>query len=392
MKILYDPQAIVTQRIGGVSRYFVDLMLGMRKQGNQVYCPTQLAYDAGRPRNEYESLLLDAGVDTDVEYTKFGKLLFKLLHGKCKHWYYSFLLNRHFKKIIDLIDVVHVGQYVRCDSKLLNHKQLVVTIHDMIHELYFLQEGNVSSAIHKYSENKKRFVEASKHIIAISENTKQDLIRLWQVPEEKISVVYHSSPYEGCHIPQQSKKIDKPFILYVGRRDRYKNFCRFVQASAGVLHQHPDMVITCVGESNFTPEETQLLQRLGIENRITTARVNDEELKQLYVDAMLFIFPSYAEGFGLPILEAFTCGCPVCCSNATCFPEIASDAVCYFDPFSEESIANALEKVISNPEYRSELISRGYERVKYFTRARTVEQTMKVYQHVLSVENDSYAR
>ena len=105
---------------------------------------------------------------------------------------------------------------------------------------------------------------------------------------------------------------------------------------------------------------------------------------QLYVDAELFCFPSRMEGFGLPILEAFSCGCPVCCADATCFPEVAGEAACYFDPESAADMEAALRRVLDDRDYREQLIAAGRQRAALFTREKTAEETLAVYRKCLA--------
>lgn len=111
--------------------------------------------------------------------------------------------------------------------------------------------------------------------------------------------------------------------------------------------------------------------------------VDDDTLASLYHNAKLFIFPSKYEGFGIPILESFTNGCPACISNATCFPEVGADAVSYFNPNSEEEIRQSVEKLLTDTEYANLLRKKGFERVKHFTWKNAANQVLLSYNKVI---------
>ena len=102
-----------------------------------------------------------------------------------------------------------------------------------------------------------------------------------------------------------------------------------------------------------------------------------------YQNALAFIFPSLYEGFGIPVLESFACGCPLLCSNVSSLPEVAGNAACYFDPYSEESIRDAVVKLLDDSNFREELIDKGYEQLKKFSWKQTSEETKKIYESVL---------
>ena len=139
----------------------------------------------------------------------------------------------------------------------------------------------------------------------------------------------------------------------------------------------------CAGGGKFTREEMQLLSTLGIIGQISQYDLSDDNLAHFYKNALAFIFPSLYEGFGIPILESFACGCPLLCSDTSSLPEIAGEAACYFDPYSEASIQNVLLKVLEDTHLRNDLILKGYERLKKFSWQQTAEQTKKIYESVL---------
>ncbi len=122
---------------------------------------------------------------------------------------------------------------------------------------------------------------------------------------------------------------------------------------------------------------------MNILHKVHHIKVDDNSLKNLYRNAEAFVFPSLYEGFGLPVLEAFSCGCPAILSNASSLPEIGGDGAIYFDPYDKESITNSIEKVLHDEEFRDNLIQKGYERQKFFSWKKTAASTKKVYESLL---------
>lgn len=352
-------------------------MWGLDAIGQEPFCPIPAHY-AGRGANihipeiqkfipPYPPLCRIAGLALNGLTIKFRKR-------------YTGLLSHLYQKT-QYSDVAHAGQYMRRPGFILKHPHLVTTIHDMIPEVEDFRTGEPCARATFYSKNKRTFVEHSEKIIAISDFTKQELIRLWGVDSDRIHVIHHSNPFENVSVPE--KETHRPYMLYVGNRGGYKNFRRFIEAAASILHEEKDLRIICTGASPFTLEERTYIERLGISDRVSARRVSNEDLLRLYTNASLFCFPSCAEGFGLPILEAFHCHCPVCCSDATCFPEIADKAASYFDPYSIESQTAALKRVLYDSDFRASLISNGDSRIKIFTQQSTAQQTLEVYQACL---------
>ena len=168
-------------------------------------------------------------------------------------------------------------------------------------------------------------------------------------------------------------------LLFVGSRFGYKNFDGFANAVVPLLNQDKDLHVHCAGGGRFAYEEHRFLQRLGVRSRFTQSDPTDEQLITLYKTARAFVAPSRYEGFGIPIIEAFSCGCPCATSDSSCFPEIAGEAAVYFDPDSPESMAEALRKILYDDIFRGSLIARGFERAKAFSWEKTAMQTVAVY-------------
>jgi glycosyltransferase involved in cell wall biosynthesis len=169
----------------------------------------------------------------------------------------------------------------------------------------------------------------------------------------------------------------------VGGRSAYKNFNFFIESVAGILLKNEDLQVVCAGSLPFTDKEKKFLKNLNILHKVHHIRINDKILKNLYKNAQAFIFPSLYEGFGLPVLEAFSCGCPVILNNSSSLPEIGGDGAIYFEPDNRESIICAVETVLFNEKYREDLIKKGFERLKFFSWEKTANSTKKVYNNLL---------
>ena len=380
MRVLYDSQTVITQSMGGVSRYFVNLMEDMDARGVHVECLLPEVESLQKSGNVYAKAHESFFLPPSMEWRLLMQIA-RIFPARISDWVHRKIWRG--RQQFCRADVVHAGQFVVIQGGLLVHKNLVTTVHDMIHENYFLKLPEVQPFQARYSFIKHEYVRRSKHIIAISHFTKKELMRIWDVPEDKITVVHHANPFENVQIPPRQEG-GVPYVLYVGTRVHYKNFPLFVQAVAPILKEKEALRVVCTGNQSLSAEERELLQSEGVEERFDFVSVSDAELVQLYVDAELFCFPSHMEGFGLPILEAFSCGCPVCCADATCFPEVAGEAACYFDPESAADMEAALRRVLDDRDYRECLISAGRQRAALFTREKTAEATLAVYRKCVS--------
>jgi glycosyltransferase involved in cell wall biosynthesis len=243
----------------------------------------------------------------------------------------------------------------------------------MIHELFPRQFEDADILI---QEKRETICNADK-IIAISENTKKDIVNILNVAPEKIEVIYHGNSF---YPSKHKNRLSLPFryFLFVGDRTFYKNFSLLLKAFAQIQAQEKDLYLICTGKS-FSKAESEQISQLNLSESIMHISADDRDMEELYSRALFFVFPSLYEGFGLPILEAFACGCPIALSNTSCFPEIAGDAGCYFDPYDVDSIVYSCLQLINDEVKRKRLISRGKERLKLFSWNKTAIQMVNLY-------------
>lgn len=285
-----------------------------------------------------------------------------------------------FKKF----DIVHETYYSNLSYKKKNVKY-VTTIHDMIHEKFphYFKFGNIIISA------KKKSIDRADHIIVVSENTKKDLLKIYNyIDEKKVTVVYPGF-YDTEKINNNkilnSKKIIKreKFILYVGLRGTYKNFNLFLKAFAK-SKLYSDYNIYCFGGEPESGAEKLEWKKIGVINKVQIIRGDDQTLEDLYCRASFLIFPSIYEGFGVPPLEAMYFGCPVVCSNSSSLPEVVGDAALTFNPDDIEEMTSAIEKIVSNPELRNRLVEKGKLRVKNFSWINCAKSAFNIYEKLLN--------
>jgi glycosyltransferase involved in cell wall biosynthesis len=282
-------------------------------------------------------------------------------------------------------DLFHPTYYEPYFLKYLEKKPYVLTVYDMIHELfpgYFKTDDQTRVW-------KKNLIENAGVIIAISENTRKDIIKFTEVDPNRVQVIHLGNPFEYFNeLPQIDTSLDPPvfeksYLLFVGGRPDYKNFNFFIESVTEILRKNEGLQIVCAGSSPFTPKEKNFLKNMNILDKVHYVKINDRILKNLYKNARAFIFPSIYEGFGLPVLEAFSCGCPVILSNSSSLPEIGGDGAIYFEPGNKESFIGAVERVIYDKKYREDLIEKGSERLKFFSWEKNAHSTKKIYENLL---------
>jgi glycosyltransferase involved in cell wall biosynthesis len=250
---------------------------------------------------------------------------------------------------------------------------VVVTVHDMIHEIFPEYFGRNNA----YSNNKKNMILKADRISVDSNITKNDILNIFPQVEEKITVVYLACSVKILDSYREKEK----YLLFTGQRGGYKNFLNFVTAVAPLLCKY-NLRLLCTG-NQFNKDEIALLKELEIEDRVSCTFVTEDKIEDLYAKAIAFVFPSLYEGFGIPMLEAFSAGCPVIASNGGSLPEIGGDAAVYFDPYSVDNMRSTIENVLVSPALQKEMEIKGREQAKKFSWDRCVNETVQVYKSLL---------
>jgi glycosyltransferase involved in cell wall biosynthesis len=370
MKILYDHQSFSGTKYGGVARYFYDLIQSLQQQ-NGIEVELSVVFS----NNVYlhnSDLINVKPYESVLGYNLTNKLVSHFNR-----------LNSAFKVMRNNFDVFHPTYFNGYFLNFLNQKRpYVITYHDVIPEKFSSKYAELDGFD---KAHKQKIINGASKIIAVSDNTKCDVLEHFNVPYEKIDVVHHTTHFIS-YKPSDSFTIDVPerYLLYVGNRENYKNFIAFTKAIFPLLIKDKDLRIICAGSNDFTKEEVDLFHHLKVQNRFLHYKIpNDDILYRLYQNATAFVYPSLYEGFGIPILEAFACGCPVALSTTSSFPEVAQNAGLYFNPYDAEEIMFQVENIINKSDLRLELVKKGFERLKDFTPNRLATQTRQVYQSVI---------
>lgn len=367
MRVLYDYQMFINQTYGGISRYFYEL-LNMFSSDNDINASLAIKYS----NNHYLESATFCKHKTFFKNSSFkGKDRFLYLTN-------NFTSKQQLKR--SDFDVFHPTYHDPYFLKYLNGKPFVLTICDMIHEIYpkYFKDNDTTS------EKKKLLAQKASKIIAISQNTKKDIIKYYGIDETKIEVVYLANSLKNMD-NNLSLDINLPpkFILFVGNRDGYKNFKLFVEAISELLLTDKSLYLVCAGGRDFEIDELKLFNNHKILKKVLKYGADNDTLIKLYSNATVFVFPSLYEGFGIPILEALDCDCPAALSNTSSLPEVAENAAIYFDPYDKSSINDAIKRIIYNDELRNTLIQKGYKQAKKFSWENTAKKTKDIYRSTL---------
>lgn len=260
---------------------------------------------------------------------------------------------------------------------------IVVTVVDMIYELFqhlFNTIGN-----ERFRDQKRRCILGADVVICISETTRRDVLQYYRIDASKVITIplgYNNIfKQELVSVNNAIPHIPDPFILYVGSRAHYKRFQEFVQAYS-LWKQKQDVRLIIVG-GEWSHTEIEFLVELDIHNRVQLLnKVDDEALCLLYNTAAAFIHPSLYEGFGIPLLEAMACGCPIVASRIPSTIEVAGDCPIYCNPGETDNLMLALDKVLSEGRGSQRALA-GLERVMNFSWHKTADQTLAVYRQAL---------
>jgi len=373
MKILYDYEIMIMQKIGGVSRYHYELAKRISRN-NEVRVPVLFS------QNYYFKYFFHKKI------FKYSNRYLKWILRKINAIYtFCIISNAYLKgKPYDIIhSTFYNPDYIYLYYKILDktHKtKYIITIHDMIQEF----EANKFPNMKRSAKSKKKALLVADGIISVSKQTQKDLINIYPfVSINKIKTIYL-----GCNKKQNIKsntkfsRIRNRYILFVGQRNARKNFYIVLLAMKKIHKLIPDIHLQCAGGSTFNSTELSKINELGLKDFVHQAFFKDEELYNLYANAECLIYPSLYEGFGLPILEAWSQNCPVLLSHSSCFPEIGGDAALYFNGKSEDEIVKQFLTLLSSTTLREELIQKGRKRLKMFSWDKMSQKTLDWYKTI----------
>jgi glycosyltransferase involved in cell wall biosynthesis len=358
LKVAFDNQIFLEQRFGGISRYFCEMFVELKQKPNidsNIIAPLHFnkhLRDLNTNRNYY--------VPTTTNKFSINRLVNRFSNQ---------ISESRFRKFNP--DILHKTFFYKPQK---TQFKTVITIYDMVHEKF---NQNLD-----FIESKKISIINADHIICISESTKVDLLKYYEIDEQKVSVVPFgvgkSFFNDSYMIPTHQRN---PELVFVGRRNGYKNFTQFVKAFAGSVKLRKNFRIIVFGGGEFNESEKNLIKDLGIESNIIKKDGSDKVLKNILSNSMAMVYPSKYEGFGLPILEAMALGTIVFTSNTSSMPEVGGDHALYFDPNSINSIQSTLEdRLVTDFNFSQDFQSNGILWAQKFSWENCASQTLNIYQ------------
>lgn len=354
MRIIYDNIIYTLQRYGGISVVWSNLLQRMLKREDCKI--TALEYEGAENNNISRRTI---HIPNDVLHLVKSKFL---------------KITRYFDPSASVIDlcgrespfIFHSSYYRICKHK---NAINVTTVHDFTYE--YFERNPLARFIH--CSQKHRAIRRSDHVVCISENTRNDLLKLMpDVNPAKVSVIYNG--VDRRFHRQDNGQYDY-FALFVGNRKSYKNFIAILKPLSKC-----DICLKIVGKS-LTKEEKKALTNSGIKYDYC-GMVSGEELNNLYNRAFCLIYPSLYEGFGLPVIEAQMAGCPVIAYNASSIPEIIGDKRLLINQIDAETLKEKFS-MLSNPTIREDIIVSGIRNAQRFTWKKMEDEYYHLYKHLL---------
>jgi len=363
--VRFDTDVFSFQSEGGISRYFAELLRHLPRQGidARIFAPAHMnRHLAMLPFARTHGFAIPAALRNGAS-RRVAALLLRIADQLAVR------LGSH--------DLLHLTYYRR---RYPTSSGVVTTVVDMIPELFPEQFRGWNP-----HPGKLRQIRESRVVLAISDATRRDILRLLPDLQTKVVVTPLAVDVGRFEVAERRPGVSENRLLYVGRREGYKNFEMFSRAAARILERRPSLRLLCVGGGAFSAGELAPFVERGCAERVRQRSVAETALPRIYAESLALIVPSLYEGFGLPVLEAFAGSCPAVLSDAGALPEVAGDAALYFRATEEDDLERAVEEVLSRPELRKELRSKGRDRVREFSWERTAEATARAYRSVLAI-------
>jgi len=378
MNILYDFQIFSYQKHGGISKYFFNLIksISILNEDN-----LNLFLYAGLYLSEYGFKELN---NKNLNFIGFKRkeinhtiTLFYNLNSAMFYFYKLVNINK-FNNSSTVFHPTYFGSTNKAANK---KNKTVITIYDFIHEKFPEYFKNSRKII----ENKKRLINIADKIICISNSTKDDLINYYDIDEKKIEVIYLGCDYLDMFNLESGKRDlnEKPYILFIGEREGYKNFKILLDAFYyGKLYK--DFNLITFGGKEFNNSELGLLQKYSLTDYCKHLSGDDGLLVNTFKNAFCLVYSSYYEGFGLPLIEAMSLGCPVICSNSSAMAEISNNSALLFNPSDHEELTYLIKSIKEDNNLRSKLIKSGIKNASKFTWKNTAKKTINLYKSIIN--------
>ena len=361
MRLAFDEQIFAAQQYGGISRLFAELSKQFLREGSLEV--ELLPLDAPVV-NRY--LLDDPYLRDRLEVSDAGSTMAALA--------------RYFVRMRPRtsVDVIHNTFYLPHGLAGYPKARRVATVHDMIPELLPKSRRRLD-----FITLKKRYVMSADHVICVSEATRNDMLRVYGDIKAPISVVHHGvDPIFRPGDPRVPGLPDR-YLLFVGNRGQYKDANVLLNAFATLRAKGEDAALVFTGGGAFTRAERAQHQELGVADRVMQVSLKDTAMSGAYGNALICVFPSRFEGFGLPALEAMACGTPALLALGSSLPEVGGDAAKYFTPGDAKDLTAAIEGLLSDEQERNRMKIAGISRAQGFTWGTAAAKTAGIYQSLV---------
>ena len=316
----------------------------------------------------------------DLKYNKLQYVpyrIYKILTEK-----YNVSYNLFFRK---KTDIYHFTRYILPNNI---KGKVILNIYDLVFEKYVetMESKNRESFKRSFYKSVKR----ADQIITISESSKNELVEILKVPENKIHIVQPGIDFQKFNTKNSEVtknvilkySLPEDYILYLGTLEPRKNISSIIRAYGSLRNNNKitEKLVIAGKKGWLFSEIFDLIKSLDLGNEvILTDYVDESDKPAIYQNAKLFVFPSLYEGFGMPILEAMAAGIPVITSNTSAMPEVVGDAAILVNPLSIEEISEAMLELMNNDKLSNELISKGFDQCKKFTWSNSANKLVEIY-------------
>ena len=365
MEVHFDSQTFMRQRSGGISRLFTDLI-------SQFDARPELGVTASIPFRWSNN----AHITTDLAPRHLRMPPSWVPRGVL--YAPNFVMGSRISRSAEILHHTYYGRrFLKRPGRLLQ----VTTVYDMIPELFAGTPGSTGTHL-----SKQDYVAKCDLVICISESTRQDLLQTYGNIARKVVTIplSVSKSFNPFHPPLA--RFPKDYLLYVGKREGYKDFRLLPQAVAALRDDGIDIPVIVVG-SPFTDRELDALTQFGLMRSFTQVRLSDTELAKAYAHATALVQTSSYEGFGLTPLEGMASGAPVVIANASSMPEVGGDAGIYFTPGDADDLAQNLASLLADDRARTLARAKGLQQARLFTPELMAQRTADAYGSLLHNEH-----